>query len=196
MCAYQGSAVHNFFLGKHFLLCICMAAQDENVRYSSTNALLILRSDRASASARWASQDTLQQLSEFEDSLQKTLSGNLTMQSELEVTKLAIRAAISKAFKTPQVIRLFAQKQPAALRERLAQIDRDVKLGKADHDAVAEQAAEILTALKKLGEPLAPKEEAFLRKHQTRDLCDFEAVAEEGDVHLPGHSASSTTSRQ
>mmetsp|Transcript_27760 Transcript_27760/g.60838 ORF Transcript_27760/g.60838 Transcript_27760/m.60838 type:complete len:146 (-) Transcript_27760:600-1037(-) len=139
MCAYQGSAVHNFFLGKHFLLCICMAAQDENVRYSSTNALLILRSDRASASARWASQDTLQQLSEFEDSLQKTLSGNLTMQSELEVTKLAIRAAISKAFKTPQVIRLFAQKQPAALRERLAQIDRDVKLGKADHDAVAEQ---------------------------------------------------------
>jgi len=140
--------------------------------------------------------DTLQQLSEFEDSLQKTLSGNLTMQSELEVTKLAIRAAISKAFKTPQVIRLFAQKQPAALRERLAQIDRDVKLGKADHDAVAEQAAEILTALKKLGEPLAPKEEAFLRKHQTRDLCDFEAVAEEGDVHLPGHSASSTTSRQ
>ena len=39
-----------------------------------------------------------------------------------------------------QVIRLFAQKQPAALRRRLDEIDRDVKLGKVQFEDVAEQA--------------------------------------------------------
>ena len=52
----------------------------------------------------------------------------------------AVQAAVSDAFKTPQVIRLFAQKQPAALRRRLAEVDRDVKLGKLSKEAVKEQA--------------------------------------------------------
>uniref|UniRef100_A0A7S0NUA9 Beta-catenin-interacting ICAT domain-containing protein n=1 Tax=Calcidiscus leptoporus TaxID=127549 RepID=A0A7S0NUA9_9EUKA len=129
--------------------------------------------------------DTKTQLAEFEDSLQKTMSGNLTLQSELEATKLAIRAAISDAFKTPQVIRLFAQKQPAALRRRLDEIDRDVKLGKVQFDDVAEQAAEILMALKRLGEPLAAKEETFLTKHRTATMSDFEAVTGADEVRMP-----------
>jgi len=34
----------------------------------------------------------------------------------------AIQAAISEAFRTPEVIRMFAKKQPGQLRERLAQV--------------------------------------------------------------------------
>jgi len=34
----------------------------------------------------------------------------------------AIQAAVSEAFRTPEVIRLFAKKQPGQLRERLAQV--------------------------------------------------------------------------
>ena len=34
----------------------------------------------------------------------------------------AIQAAISDAFKTPEVIRLFAKKQPGQLRQRLAEV--------------------------------------------------------------------------
>ena len=34
----------------------------------------------------------------------------------------AIQAAISEAFKTPEVIRLFAKKQPGQLRQRLAEV--------------------------------------------------------------------------
>ena len=34
----------------------------------------------------------------------------------------AIQAAISQAFKTPEVIRLFAKKQPGQLRTRLAEV--------------------------------------------------------------------------
>lgn len=34
----------------------------------------------------------------------------------------AIQAAISEAFKTPEVIRLFAKKQPGQLRQRLSEV--------------------------------------------------------------------------
>ena len=34
----------------------------------------------------------------------------------------AIQAAISETFKTPEVIRLFAKKQPGQLRQRLAEV--------------------------------------------------------------------------
>ena len=34
----------------------------------------------------------------------------------------AIQAAISQAFKTPEVIKLFAKKQPGQLRQRLAEV--------------------------------------------------------------------------
>ena len=82
---------------------------------------------------------------------------------------------------------MFAKKEPAALRRRLAEIDRDVKLGKLDFASVSAQAAEILVALKRLGEPLAPKEEAFLAQNKSVSLAEFEAVAEdEGEsVKLP-----------
>ena len=41
------------------------------------------------------------------------------------------------------------------------------------------QAAEILIALKKLGEKLKPSEEAFLAQNKTASMADFEAVGEE-----------------
>ena len=44
------------------------------------------------------------------------------------------------------------------------------------------QAAEILIALKKLGEKLKPSEEAFLAQNKTASMADFEAVGEGGDV--------------
>ena len=40
----------------------------------------------------------------------------------------AIQAAISSAFKTPEVIRLFAKKQPGQLRQRLADVSLCVLL--------------------------------------------------------------------
>ena len=46
------------------------------------------------------------------------------------LTFQAIRAAISEAFKTPEVIRMFAKKQPEQLRQRLAEVERDQKIGK------------------------------------------------------------------
>lgn len=47
----------------------------------------------------------------------------------------ATQAAISQAFKTPEVIRLFGKREPIQLRERLRAIDQDVKLNKLNAEA-------------------------------------------------------------
>ena len=127
---------------------------------------------------------TLEQLTEFQATLEKMTAGSVSLTTQYDAAKLAVRAAISDAFKTPEVIRLFARKEPAALRLKLSNLDRDVKLGKFALADVAPQVCEILTALKKLGEPLDAKEEAFLASQTTAgsSLADFVAVSDSVEV--------------
>lgn len=66
--------------------------------------------------------ETLEQLKEFNESLAKMKGGDMTLVNELNRMQLATQAAISEAFKTPEVIRLFAKKQPGQLRQRLAEV--------------------------------------------------------------------------
>lgn len=122
--------------------------------------------------------ETLEQLSEFNDSLQKIMSGNMTLVDELSGMQLAIQAAISQAFKTPEVIRMFAKKQPGQLRTRLGEMDRDLMVGKLGRDLYTQQKGEILTALRKLGEKLTPEEEAFLAENAGAALSQFQKVSE------------------
>ncbi|XP_058991315.1 protein LZIC isoform X1 [Mustela lutreola] len=121
--------------------------------------------------------ETLEQLSEFNDSLKKIMSGNMTLVDELSGMQLAIQAAISQAFKTPEVIRLFAKKQPGQLRTRLAEMDRDLMVGKLDRGLYTQQKVEILTALRKLGEKLTADDEAFLSANAGAILSQFEKVS-------------------
>lgn len=78
--------------------------------------------------------------------------GNITLVDELSSVRMAIRAAVRQAFRTPEVIKLFAKKQPAQLRHRLARLKRDHDLGKLSTEAYEPQAVETLLALQKLGE--------------------------------------------
>ena len=64
----------------------------------------------------------------------------------------AIQAAISSAFKTPEVIKLFAQKQPGQLRTHLNSIERDHKIGKIPLQLYIQQKVEVLSAVMKLGD--------------------------------------------
>ncbi|TRY82514.1 hypothetical protein DNTS_013828 [Danionella cerebrum] len=122
--------------------------------------------------------ETLEQMNEFNESLKKLMSGNMTLVDELGGMQLAIQAAISQAFKTPEVIRLFAKKQPGQLRTRLAEVtmDRDVMVGKLPRDVFTLQKVEILTALRKLGEKLTAEDEAFLAANASATLSHFEKV--------------------
>lgn len=122
--------------------------------------------------------ETLEQLSEFNDSLKKIMSGNMTLVDDLSGMQLAIQAAISQAFKTPEVIRMFAKKQPGQLRTRLAEMDRDLMIGKLGKDLHTEHKVEILGALRKLGEKLTAEEEAFLMANAGAALSQFESVSE------------------
>jgi Mg2+ and Co2+ transporters len=121
-------------------------------------------------------QETLDQLKEFQESLKKMMEGNMTLVDQLDGMQLAIQAAISEAFKTPEVIRMFAKKQPDQLRQKLAQMQRDVNLGKLPDAAYKQQGVEILAALKKLGESLTPAEVEFLQKNSNAAMSQFEAV--------------------
>ena len=80
------------------------------------------------------------------------LDGDVTLVSELGQVKLALEAAIKSAFRTPEVIRMFAKREPAALRMRLARIQEEHKLGRLPVAAFRSQAVEIIVALKRLGE--------------------------------------------
>lgn len=125
-------------------------------------------------------QETMDQLTEFKESLDNMVGGNLSLVDQLSGMQLAIQAAISKAFKTPEVIRMFAKKQPGQLRQRLAEIRRDEKVGKLSGDIATQQSVEILTALKKLGESLTPDEESYLQSNSSASLKQFEQVS--GDL--------------
>lgn len=61
-------------------------------------------------------QETLEQLKELNISLSKLKEGNLSLINELNGIQLAIQAAISQAFQTPEVIQMFAKKQQPELK--------------------------------------------------------------------------------
>ncbi|XP_018568902.1 protein LZIC-like [Anoplophora glabripennis] len=110
-------------------------------------------------------EETMEQLKELNDSLSKLVNGDISLISALGAVQLATQAAISQAFKTPEVIRLFGRREPNQLRERLSTIEQDVKLNKLSTEARDRQKAEILTALRQLNQQLSREELQFLEKH-------------------------------
>jgi len=123
-------------------------------------------------------EDTLEQVEEFQASLTKLSSGDLGLVDSISAMQLAIQGAISQAFKTPEIIRLFASKQPGNLRQKLVEIDRDFKVGKLDKDLFAQQKLEVIAALAKLGEDLSEDEKAFFENNSDSSMKKFAAVKE------------------
>lgn len=118
--------------------------------------------------------DTYSQLSEFQATLEKMLKGDMTLVDEFGSVQLAIQAAVSQAFKTPEVIRMFAQRQPKLLRDRLSAIQREYKLKNISESDYKSAAVEILAALRKLGEQLTPEEAQFMADNMSAAMADFE----------------------
>ena len=111
--------------------------------------------------------DAMKELTEFEASLKEMTEGNMDLVSDLSRIQLAIRATVKSAFKTPEVIRLFAQKHPEKLRARLHTLKRDLKLKKISQDIFNEKASEVLVALRKLGEKLDDEESALIDRNKS-----------------------------
>ncbi|XP_042231911.1 protein LZIC-like [Homarus americanus] len=132
--------------------------------------------------------DTIEQLNEFQSSLSRMTSGDMTLVDSFNAMQLAIQAAISQAFKTPEVIQMFAKKQPDQLREKLSQIERDQKIGKLPVEPYTQQKVEILSALQKLGVSLTAAEQSFLDSHGSSLMKNFDQVTDETGKHINGFS--------
>lgn len=123
--------------------------------------------------------DTVDQLKEFQAQLDKMSEGNMTLVDRFGAVQLAIQAAISSAFKAPEVIRLFAKRDNSSLRDRLGALQTQQKLGKISEDQYRAQVCEVLVALKKLGDKISAQEEAFLAAHRSEAVSNFDTATNE-----------------
>ncbi|KAK6617442.1 hypothetical protein RUM43_014451 [Polyplax serrata] len=124
-------------------------------------------------------EETLEQLKEFNERLSKMKSGNMTLVDQLDHMQLAIQAAISEAFSTPEVIRMFSRREPKQLRQRLFENERDFKLGKLQEMQFHKCKREVLNALKQLGENLTDDEIKFLCQDSQAKQTGFEKITED-----------------
>ena len=114
--------------------------------------------------------------------MKRLMDGDMTLVSELGQLKLALRAAISNAFQTPEVIKSFAAREPATLRARLVKLGEDAKLGRLPEAGYRTKALEVVFALKKLGEELTGEEKSILDSASAESRKQFEAAGDEGNV--------------
>uniref|UniRef100_A0A2S2NID9 Protein LZIC n=1 Tax=Schizaphis graminum TaxID=13262 RepID=A0A2S2NID9_SCHGA len=122
------------------------------------------RSDMTDDEYNESKEDTVEQLKEFNDRLSKITAGDMTIHDNLSIMRLATSAAITKAFQTPSVIKMFAKNEPNALKDKRNQIERDMKLGKLSLEVGNRQKLEVLTALRHLGSELTDSDKIFIRE--------------------------------
>ncbi|VDN88784.1 unnamed protein product, partial [Brugia pahangi] len=91
--------------------------------------------------------ETIEQLKELERTLDRMKCGDFSLTDELTATKMAIQNAISEAFKTPEIVAIFAKKEPALLRQKLMQVEAEHRLRKISDEIYEAKKLEILHAL-------------------------------------------------
>jgi hypothetical protein len=118
--------------------------------------------------------DTMEELNQFRDNLDRMIAGDMTLMDHLGAVRLATMAAINEAFKTPEIIRLFSNRETEQLRQSLARLQEDLHTKKIPQAAYDEKAIEILTALKSLNEPLSDEEAAYLARQMQHRFSGFQ----------------------
>ncbi|KHN86105.1 Protein LZIC [Toxocara canis] len=113
------------------------------------------------------------------ETLDRMQCGDVTLIDQMTATRIAIRAAISEAFRTPEIVAIFAKKQPALLRQKLMQTDTELHLRKISTEVHSARKAEILYALMKMGAELSAEESAFLSSYSKVSSASFELAPEQ-----------------
>ena len=128
-------------------------------------------------------EDTLQQMKEFEQTLDRLISGDVTLVSQLDSMRNAVKAYVTGACRDPNITKMFANKSTAGLRSKLSSLEQDLKLGRITDDAFNSLAVEIVASLEKLGEGLSPQEVSILEKSR-RNLEGFTLAEGEIGMHV------------
>ena len=116
--------------------------------------------------------ETLKQLEEFQNTLNE-LNHQELASDQLSSFKMAIQAACSQAFKTPEIIKMFAEKDTSSIHQKLATLEMNMKLGKLSMSDFREKKSELLSALQKLGVSLNSEQTLFLKQNMSEQLKQF-----------------------
>ncbi|VDM10374.1 unnamed protein product [Wuchereria bancrofti] len=116
--------------------------------------------------------ETVEQLKELERTLDRMKCGDFSLTDELTATKMAIQNAISQAFKTPEIVAIFAKKEPALLRQKLMQVEAEHRLRKISNETYEAKKLEILHALYKLNDHLSDEERSIIEA--ASKISDFQ----------------------
>ena len=123
-----------------------------------------LKDDMGPDEYETARDETLEQIKEFNVSLEKMASGDMTLVDNIGRMQLEIQSAVREAFKSPEISKMFEKKENGALRGRLQAAEENLKLGRITEPIFNEQKRELLEALEKVGDELSELERGFLSK--------------------------------
>ncbi|KAL5287788.1 hypothetical protein ACFFRR_008579 [Megaselia abdita] len=112
--------------------------------------------------------ETLEQIQEFSDTLNRLQKGDLTLNNKFNELKTALREAIGKnAFNTHEMIKMFGAQDDEIM--QLLKLEEEFKLKKVDKATFMEKKRKILQSLQEKGSKLSDENKLFL-KDQEKDL--------------------------
>lgn len=124
-------------------------------------------------------QATLDQLQDFEKSLEKMLEGNISLVDDIGAMQLKIQAATREAVQAQgNAAKMFEKKGASALRGRLAVIQQELRTKRISSDAFDAECIDIIKRLEK-EDTLTDSEKELFKRAKT--VSGFEKVVE-GDV--------------
>ena len=150
-----------------------------------------MRSPSSSLVVESMRQDTRDSMEKFATLREKLARGNLNVSSwsSTEVKKKFTLDRIRDAFETEAIYALFFERDRGGLRDRLAVVERELRLGKTktnndasekEEEKLEIEKIEILVALKNLGERMTEEEKLTMREGLERGVMeDLEMLMED-----------------
>lgn len=136
-----------------------------------------MRGDMDADEFEAARADTVQQMEEFQKTLDKLVAGDVSLVSALGSMRLAVRQAILGGSDRGAIQELFSSKSTSGLRGKLASLEEDLRLQRISAEAHASLSVDILRSLDKLGETLSARERELLAR--SKGLEGYEVAGDE-----------------
>ena len=178
-------SINNAMKDQHDLLllknCDAHVRRLQNQLEDLSNPSLVARLQSPDSLVESMRRDTRQSLKKFASIREKLARGNLNVSSwsSTEIKKKFTLERIRDAFETEAIYALFFERDREGLRDRLAVVERELRLGKED-EKLENEKIEILVALKNLGERMTEEEKLTMREGLERGVMeDLEMLMED-----------------
>jgi len=114
--------------------------------------------------------ETVEQIREFEATLDRLQKGDVTLNSKFSLMKTAIRKAISSAFNTKDMIQMFGDENVNDLERQLNKLEEDYHLKRIDQLAFEKHKIDLLTRLQTEGGLITQENLIFIKNRQDQQL--------------------------